>query len=70
MPTTQDGYSWHKHSSTVKKGNLECRGVIIPPEKRSAPAGHIYDVIVIGAGYSGLMAARDMVDCGEFSLLD
>lgn len=36
------------------------------PDKRSAPAGHIYDAIVIGAGDSGLMAARDMMDCGEF----
>lgn len=67
MPTTRDGYSWHKYSNTVEKGNLECRGVIIPPEKQSAPAGHVYDAIVIGAGYSGLMAARDMTDRGKFS---
>ena len=48
----------------MQRGNLHCRGVVVPREQRNAPAGHVYDAIVIGAGYTGLMAAREMTDCG------
>ncbi|CAG8000440.1 unnamed protein product [Penicillium olsonii] len=58
---TQDGFTWTR-ATGVRLGNLQCRGVMQPPEKRDAPAGHIYDAIVIGAGYTGLMAAREMTD--------
>ncbi|OGM44145.1 hypothetical protein ABOM_006990 [Aspergillus bombycis] len=63
MKKTQDGYLWTKGTG-VRKGNLHCGGVVDPPERQTAPADYIYDAIVIGAGYSGLMAARDMTDCG------
>ncbi|PLB49690.1 FAD/NAD(P)-binding domain-containing protein [Aspergillus steynii IBT 23096] len=63
MPTTADGYSWRKETG-IKKGGLSCRGVIEPQEKYTAPTGHIFDAIVIGAGYSGLRAARDLTDYG------
>lgn len=61
---TQDGYSWTEPSG-MRKGGLRCRGVVDPSETRKAPAGHVYDAIVIGAGYAGLMAAREMTDRGE-----
>ncbi|KAE8337208.1 hypothetical protein BDV24DRAFT_167486 [Aspergillus arachidicola] len=57
MKKTQDGYVWRKGTG-VKKGNLHYGGVVEPPERRTAPADYIYDAIVIGAGYSGLMATR------------
>ena len=64
---THDGYTWTR-AAGVKKGDLHCRGVVEPREKLSAPAGHIYDAIVIGAGYTGLMAAREMSDRGMWKL--
>lgn len=60
---TQDGYTWTQ-ATGVRKGDLRCRGVIEPRQIGNAPAGHIYDAIVIGAGYTGLMAAREMTDRG------
>lgn len=60
---TSDGFSW-TDATGVQRGGLRCRGVVEPREKRTAPAGYIYDAIVIGAGYAGLMAARDMTDRG------
>ncbi|OJJ75771.1 hypothetical protein ASPBRDRAFT_51486 [Aspergillus brasiliensis CBS 101740] len=60
---TQDGYSWTR-ATGMRKGDLVCRGVVEPRYKRNTPAGHIHDVIVIGAGYAGLMAARDLTDRG------
>ncbi|KAH8431063.1 flavin monoamine oxidase family protein [Aspergillus melleus] len=63
MKLTSDGYTWRKETG-VKKGDLHCRGVVEPREKYTAPAGHIFDAIVIGAGYSGLRAARDLTDYG------
>ncbi|RAH66721.1 flavin monoamine oxidase family protein [Aspergillus aculeatinus CBS 121060] len=65
---TQDGYTWTRATGVVK-GNLRCRGVIEPCDNRTAPAGHLYDVIVIGAGYAGLIAARDLAEQGRSVLL-
>lgn len=61
---TTDGYSWTR-ATGVRRGGLHCRGVVEPREKNTVPAGHIYDAIVIGAGYAGLMAAREMTDRGR-----
>ncbi|KAI9927548.1 hypothetical protein ASPWEDRAFT_186881 [Aspergillus wentii DTO 134E9] len=63
MTKTTDGYSWTA-ATGVTSGNLHCKGVVEPAERRNAPVGHVYDAIVIGAGYSGLMAARDLTDRG------
>lgn len=62
---TLDGYTWTRATGVVK-GNLRCRGVIEPSDNRTAPAGHVYDVIVIGAGYAGLIATRDLAEQGEY----
>lgn len=62
MHTTTDGYSWTKAKGT-RKGGLRCRGVVVPAEKRSADK--VYGVIVIGAGYAGLRAARDLTTSSE-----
>ena len=59
MKKTQDGYVWRKDTG-FRKGNLHCGGVV-----QTIPTDYIYDAIVIGAGYSGLMAACDMTDCGK-----
>jgi NADPH-dependent 2,4-dienoyl-CoA reductase/sulfur reductase-like enzyme len=61
---TQDGYSW-TGATGVRRGGLRCRGVIEPSQKITVPTGHNYDAIVIGAGYAGLMAAREMTDQGR-----
>lgn len=64
MPNnTQDGYSWTPKTGT-QKGNLPCRGVVSPSASVRAPANHLYDALVIGAGYAGLCAARDLAAAG------
>lgn len=65
--TTTDGYSWTPASGT-KKGNLRCRGVISPAEQ-GASEQKTYDAIVIGAGYAGLAAARDLATSNRSVLL-
>lgn len=64
MKATTDGFSWREESG-MERGGLRCRGVVHPRERNAAPAGHLFDVIVIGAGYSGLRAARDLTDYGR-----
>lgn len=64
VPKTDDGYTWTPDTG-VTAGGLECDAVITP--RRSVPAtATLYDVIVIGAGYAGLMAARDLTALGMF----
>jgi NADPH-dependent 2,4-dienoyl-CoA reductase/sulfur reductase-like enzyme len=63
MNTTNDGYTWTKSQGT-KKGGLKCRGTIYPSEKRSG-CPETYDVIIVGAGYAGLRAARDLATYSE-----
>lgn len=59
MQKTADGYSWTNDTGT-RKGGLKCRGVVHPTKKLQTSAQHHYDVIVVGAGYAGLAAARDL----------
>lgn len=58
-PKTSDGYLWTT-SSGILKGNLDCEGVIHPSRSSQTSQSILYDVIVIGAGYAGLAAARDL----------
>jgi NADPH-dependent 2,4-dienoyl-CoA reductase/sulfur reductase-like enzyme len=54
---TRDGYTWTPESG-ITSGNLETDAVIVPPRSLSDTA--VYDAIVIGAGYAGLLAVRDL----------
>lgn len=66
MLNTSDGYSWTSATGT-RKGGLKCRGVVSPPKKLKNAAQSQYDVIVIGAGYAGLAAARDLATSSTYS---
>ncbi|CAK7200667.1 hypothetical protein SEUCBS139899_003365 [Sporothrix eucalyptigena] len=67
MYRTTDGYTWTKAQGT-KKGGFRCRGVIEPASKTSDGI-EPYDVIVVGAGYAGLRAARDLATSNRSVLL-
>lgn len=59
---SKDGYRW-----TEKEGLLQgvpSIGVIQPPTNLSG-TGHTFDVIIIGAGYTALTAARDLTNTGK-----
>ena len=54
--TTKDGFSWD--AETGLKSGLPCSGVLEAYEASNSSTS--YDVIVIGAGFSGLVASRDL----------
>lgn len=54
--TSRDGYQWTESSGLVK--GVPSIGVIQPAINISDEQA-VYDVIVVGAGYCGLTAARD-----------
>ncbi|PCG90294.1 Flavin amine oxidase [Penicillium occitanis (nom. inval.)] len=65
---SQDGYMYTKGNGLV--GGLRTYGVIQPERKiRQTDEGSIWEAIVIGAGYAGLTAARDLVKAGKKTLL-
>lgn len=68
MANTTDGWSWTRETGT-QPGGLYTRGVIEPSISLVNSSTHIYDTIVIGAGYAGLAAARDLCDRGFSTLL-
>lgn len=55
---TSDGYTWTSTSGVVP--GLEC-DAYVSPQRSVARDSYLYDVIVVGAGYAGLAAARDLV---------
>ena len=59
--TSQDGYQWTQESGLVK--GVPSIGVITP-KQQIQDATQPFDVIVVGAGYSGLTAARDAAVSG------
>lgn len=62
---THDGYTYTKKDGLV--AGLKTYAVIKPEQKiRRADDGNVYEAIVIGAGYAGLVAARDLVKAGKF----
>lgn len=54
---TSDGYTWTSASGVVP--GLESEAYV-SPQRSGARESHTYDVIVVGAGYAGLAAARDL----------
>ncbi|CAI7606459.1 unnamed protein product [Penicillium pancosmium] len=65
---SHDGYTYTKHDGLVQ--GLRTYGFIQPQSKiGDADAGKVWDAIVIGAGYTGLIAARDLVKAGKKVLL-
>lgn len=56
-PKTKDGHIWEPHTGFQK--GLESDAVI-SPQRSVTSINKVYDVIVIGAGYAGLAAARDL----------
>ena len=59
--TSQDGYQWTQDSGLVK--GVPSIGVITP-KQQIQDSTQPFDVIVVGAGYSGLTAARDAAVSG------
>jgi monoamine oxidase len=64
--SSKDGYSWTE-SQGLKSG-VPCIGAISPPTNLK-DSNAKYDVIVVGAGYCGLTAARDAAIAGLKVLL-
>jgi hypothetical protein len=55
--SSKDGFSWTKSAGLLP--GIPCIGAIQPPTNITGADSAKYDVIVAGAGYSGLTAARD-----------
>ena len=65
MGKSREGYHW-----TATEGlqpGLETQAVIEPSQKVDASVD-VYGAIVIGAGYTGLTATRDLTTSGQYSL--
>lgn len=61
--TSKDGFSWTK-TDGLRPG-IPCIGAIQPPSNVESSESE-FDVIVVGAGYAGLTAARDTSVAGTF----
>ncbi|CAG9992135.1 unnamed protein product [Clonostachys byssicola] len=64
-PLSRDGWQWTPQ--TGLKAGVPTVGVIQPPS--TAVKGTVYDVAIIGAGYTGITAARDLTTTGHKTLL-
>lgn len=60
--TSRDGFSWTPKDGL--KPGVPSLGVIQPPT--NITPGDKYDLIVVGAGYCGLTAARDATLAGNY----
>jgi hypothetical protein len=66
--STREGFTWTPQGGL--KAGLPCIGAINPPEHKLPVEDHsVFDVIVIGAGYTGLVATRDLATQGSFKPL-
>ncbi|KXH40561.1 monoamine oxidase N [Colletotrichum nymphaeae SA-01] len=59
---SRDGFSWTEEDGL--KPGVPCIGAIQPPSNLTSAHDVTYDVIVAGAGYCGLTAARDAAVAG------
>lgn len=64
--TSRDGYQWTPEAGL--QAGVPSLGVIQPPTKLASDAT-IYDVAVLGGGYTGLTATRDLTLTGHKTLL-
>ncbi|KAK1473136.1 monoamine oxidase N [Colletotrichum abscissum] len=64
---SRDGFSWTEEDGL--KPGVPCIGAIQPPSNLTSAHDVTYDVIVAGAGYCGLTAARDAAVAGLKVLL-
>lgn len=62
---SKDGLHFDSESG-IREG-IPCEGVIVPSTLEPNP-GIFYDAIVIGAGYAGLIATRDLVIRGMYAI--
>lgn len=63
--TSRDGFQWSESAGLTK--GVPSIGVIEPATNLDGTAAGRFDVIVVGAGYTGLTAARDAAVAGESS---
>lgn len=61
--STREGYQYRKDGSFHR--GLVCSAVIEPQTHLSSTNPSLFDVIVLGAGYAGLTACRDLTLAGE-----
>lgn len=61
---SSDGYLYNRTDGLTS--GLHTYGVIQPETCiHTLPDRNVWDAIVVGAGYTGLIAARDLVKAGE-----
>ena len=65
MARSREGWQWSPNG-TLQQG-LPSIGVIQPP-RNVGKTSEVFDVIVVGSGYTGLTAARDATTSGEFCI--
>ncbi|KAG9506524.1 hypothetical protein J7337_000056 [Fusarium musae] len=65
-PKTKDGHIWEPHTGFQKGLDSDA---VISPQRSISSINKIFDVIVIGAGYAGLAAARDLSQLNHSVLL-
>lgn len=65
MAKSREGFQWTPDNGL--QPGLPCLGVIQPPQQIEHPE-EVFDVLIIGAGYSGLSAARDTATAGTSPL--
>jgi monoamine oxidase len=64
--TSRDGYQWTPENGL--QAGIPCVGTI-KPSSNIQSTEEVYDAIIIGAGYAGLTAARDLTITGHRVLL-
>ncbi|KAJ5382634.1 amine oxidase [Penicillium concentricum] len=64
---SKDGFTWTP--SGGKRAGLPCIGVISPSTHFVQPEDDPFDTIVIGTGYAGLVASRDLTTQGKKTLV-
>lgn len=62
MPRSREGWQWAASDGLTP--GLPTQAVIEPAQSIASPS-KVYDVLVIGAGYAGLTATRDLAAAGQ-----